>query len=368
MPEPPFGHESAALPVQRLLAIGAILAAGVVATVVVVFVALKLGASPALGRAPPQAAVLPPEPRLQAHPAADLAAFRAGQQRELEQAGPADSTGQFTRIPIERAMALYARQHGSSASPPAAAPPPPPDLPTRVGFDQRLGAAVPLAPVWRDAQGGRVALGTALGNRPTLLVPGYYRCRNLCDVVRAGVAQAVAASGLKPGGEFNLVLFSIDPQETAADAAAAQRRDAAAYPRGAVAHWLYLTGTAAAVSELTRAIGFRSLFDPRNGQYAHPAGIVLLSPRGLITQYLLGVRFSPLTLRLALVDASHGRIGTFVDRLLLICCDYDPATGRYSLLITRVLQGLGLLTAATLAALLGVLRRAERTRRAGAPS
>ncbi|MFZ1906274.1 MAG: SCO family protein [Steroidobacteraceae bacterium] len=238
--------------------------------------------------------------------------------------------------------------------------PPPPALLMHLGFDQRLGNAVPLALVFRDARGEAGRLGAALGGRPTLLVPGYYRCTNLCDVVRAGVAQAVTASGLEPGQQFNLVLFSIDPRESPADAAAAQKSDAEAHPRAGVQRWRYLTGTSPAVATLARAIGFRYLFDPRNDQYTHTAGIVLLSPQGVITQYLLGVQFAPLTLRLALVNASHGRIGTIVDRLLLVCCDYDPSTGHYSLLISRVLQGLGLLTAATLAALILVLRRAER--------
>lgn len=238
--------------------------------------------------------------------------------------------------------------------------PPPPGLLARIGFDQHLGERIPLGLVFRDAQGKTRRLGAALGGRPTLLVPGYYRCENLCDVVRAGVAQAVAASGFIPGEQFNLVLFSIDPRESPTDAAAAQRTDAAANPRARVSRWSYLTGTRTGVSALTRAIGFRYFLDPRNGQYAHAAGIVLLSPQGAITQYLPGVEFAPLSLRLALVNASRGRIGTILDRLLLVCCDYDASTGRYSLLISRVLQALGLLTAATLAGLLFFLWRAER--------
>lgn len=238
--------------------------------------------------------------------------------------------------------------------------PPPPALLEHVGFEQRLGAAVPLGLVFRDAGDEAQPLGAALGGRPTLLVPGYYRCSNLCDVVRAGVAQAVAATGLTAGKQFNVVLFSIDPRESPHDAAAAQRDDARAHPRAQVPRWRYLTGGPAAVAALAGAVGFHYFFDPRNGQYAHPAGVVLLSSRGVITQYLPGVQFAPLTMRLALVNASRGKIGTLVDRLLLVCCDYDPATGRYSLLISRVLQGLGLLTAAVLSALLIGLRRAER--------
>ena len=111
-----------------------------------------------------------------------------------------------------------------------------------------------------------------------------------------------------------------------------------------------------------RAIGFRSWLDERNGEYAHAAGIVLLSPEGLVTQYFFGVQFVPQSLRLALVSASQGRIGSFIDQLVLLCCDYDPSTGRYSLLISRVLQALGLLTLLALGALVFLLRRQERKR------
>lgn len=239
----------------------------------------------------------------------------------------------------------------------SATPPPPANLLAQVGFDQSLGAQVPLDLIFRDAGGAALRLGERLEGRPTLLVPGYYGCVNLCDAVRAGVAQAVAASGLRPGEQFNLVLVSIDPRESPREAAAVQRSDALLRPRAQVARWQYLTGMPAASAALMRAIGFRYLFDPRNGQYSHATGIVVLSPTGKITQYLLGVQFAPLTLRLALISAAHGRIGTFVDRLVLLCCDYDPSTGRYTLLISRVLQGLGVGTALALAALLLVLRR-----------
>jgi protein SCO1 len=237
--------------------------------------------------------------------------------------------------------------------------PPPPQLLARVGFDQRLGAEVPLDLVFRDARGAPLRLREALEGKPALLVPGYYGCTNLCDVVRAGVAQAVTASGLKPGEQFNVVLISIDPRESVADAATAQRGDAQEHPGAQVSRWRYLVGAPAAATALARAIGFRYVFDPRNGQYAHAAGIVVVSPRGTVTQYLLGVQFAPLTLRLALVSASQGRIGSLVDRLVLLCCDYDSSTGRYSLLISRVLQGMGLLTLLTLGGLLIALRRGE---------
>lgn len=239
----------------------------------------------------------------------------------------------------------------------------PPGLLDKVGIEQMPGAQVPLDTVFRDTGGHELRLGDLLQGKPTLLVPGYYGCQNLCSVVRAGVAHAVARSGLQPGKQFNVVLVSIDPQETSTTAATARTNDATLYPDAGVSRWHYLTGTGAASADLMRDIGFHYLYDPRNGQYDHDAGVVLLSPQGRVTQYLFGVKFAPETLRLALVDASQGRIGNIVDHFLLLCCDYDPSTGRYSLVIHRVMQVLCVATVLTLVALILLLRRIERRRR-----
>lgn len=241
---------------------------------------------------------------------------------------------------------------------------PPPDLTARVRVDANLGSRVPLELWFRRADGMALRLGQAVSGKPAVLVPGYYSCTNLCAVLRAGVAQAVSTSGLRPGAQFDIVVFSIDPQDSAADAAAAQRADASAHPAAHVEAWHYLVGTRAASAALAEAIGFRYLFDARNRQYAHPAALAVLSPEGLITQYLPGVHFSPLTLRLAIVNASRGRVGSLIDRLVLLCCAYDSSTGRYSLLIDRALQTLGLITVGLLVTLIVALRRAERRARA----
>lgn len=243
----------------------------------------------------------------------------------------------------------------------------PPDLLDKVGIEQMLGTQVPLDAAFHDAEGHVLHLRDLLNGKPTLLVPGYYGCQNLCSIVRAGVAHAVARSGLQPGRQFNVVLVSIDPQETPTTAATTRQNDITMYPDAGVPSWRYLTGTAAASAALMRGIGFRYLYDPRNGQYDHDAGVVLLSPQGRVTQYLFGVKFAPETLRLALVDASQGKIGNIVDHFLLLCCNYDASTGRYSLVIHHVMQVLGIATALTLLGLIVLLRRSERRRRPGAP-
>jgi protein SCO1/2 len=238
----------------------------------------------------------------------------------------------------------------------------PPDLLQRVGFDQDLGAQVPLDGHFREADGAGVSLRQLLHDKPTLLVPGYFDCRNICGVVRSGVANAVRRSGLKPGEQFNVVLVSIDPKETPADAHTTQGDDALAHPGAGVTQWHYLTGAQGDIAPLMRAIGFRYFLDKRDNQYAHATGIVVLTPQGRTTQYLFGVQFAPETLRLALVDASHGKIGNIVDRLILLCCAYDVSTGRYTLLIHRVMQGLGITSALALCGWVLVLRRGETKR------
>ena len=240
----------------------------------------------------------------------------------------------------------------------------PPHLLQRVDFRQNLGAQAPLGLTFRNARGRNVSLRDAINGKPTLLVPGYFDCPNLCSIVRTGVANAVAASGFMPGKQFNVVLVSINPRETPSTARSAQAVDEKAHPSAHVDGWEYLTGAQAESAALMHAIGFQYFYDPRNGQYDHAAGIVLLTPRGKVAQYLFGVKFAPETLRLSLVNASHGQIGTVVDRLLLLCCNYDASTGRYSLTIHRVMQFLGVLTVLVLAALIALLLRSERRRTA----
>ena len=259
---------------------------------------------------------------------------------------------------VECVLTLLALVQAPAAS--AGTLPPPADPLPKVTFEQRIGRQVPLELRFRDSSGRAVSLGSLLRDRPTLLVPGYYRCANLCGFIRAGVANAVRESQLP--ADFNVVLLSVDPGERPPEAIAAQREDARVHPDAGIEKWDYLTGNSEEIAALTHAIGFSYLFDGRNGQYDHGAGIVILTPAGTISQYLFGVQFAAQTLRLAVVDASQGRLGTIVDRLLLLCCDYDPSTGRYGVMISRVLQGLGTLTVLALVALILLLRRTEQRR------
>lgn len=238
----------------------------------------------------------------------------------------------------------------------------PANLASKVGFDQELGAQVPVQILLQDVHGVAVALRTLLDGKPAILVPVYYRCRNLCDAVRAGIAHAVAASGLSPATDFRVLLLSFDPRDGPLDADAAQHEDAAANTSAGVLDWHYLTGSPSAIDAVMNSIGFHYFFDGRDGQYAHGAGAVILSPQGKTMQYLFGVQFAAQTLRLALVNAVHGRIGNVLDEFILFCCSYDASTGRYSLTIQTVMRALGVLTALLLGVLILTLLRAESKR------
>jgi protein SCO1 len=356
--EPSQRHAPSGIDTRRIVEIGAVIAVAVFVLSVAIYGVMVHWITPEHAALSARRAPIPPVPRLQPSARADLESYRTEKRALLSKWEWTDSSRTFARIPIERAMSLYAR--GAHLDSPSL--PPPKDLRSKVTFEQRIGTEVPLGVIFRDERGRSVSLGNLLRGRPTVLVPGYYRCANLCDFVRAGVARAVSESQLQPGRQFNVVLLSIDPDERPADAVAAQQEDARAHGDAAVPSWHYLTGDRAAIDAVARAIGFSYLFDPRNRQYDHGAGIVILTPSGAVSQYLFGVQFAAQTLRLALVDASQGHLGTVVDRLLLLCCNYDPSTGRYSLTIGRVLQGLGTLTVLALGALLVVLHRAERRR------
>jgi protein SCO1 len=256
------------------------------------------------------------------------------------------------------AIGLLVAGFASAAAPLRA----PVDLGGQVRFDQELGAQLPLNARLQEDNGASVQLHDVLGGKPALLVPGYYGCVNLCSVVRAGVAQAITRSGLKAGSDFAVILLSVDAHEGPADASNAQRSDAAQHAGMDIARWHYLTAAPAVSSDIMRRIGFRYFFDARNGEYDHDVGVVLVSAQGKVTQYLFGAQFEPQTLRLALVNASQGHIGNLVDHFLLMCCDYDPATGRYGVVVGRVMQALGLTTVLGLAAIVLCLRRAEANR------
>jgi protein SCO1/2 len=241
-------------------------------------------------------------------------------------------------------------------------PPPPADLSQRVGFDQKLGATLPLDAHFVDADGHAASLARWIGDRPALLMLGYFRCPNLCDASMQALAHALVRAKLKPGKDVDVLFVSIDPRESMADARHSRAMVATMAPRAEASSWRFLRGDAAAVRALAQAAGFRYWYDPRLKQFVHPAGLVVVSDRGRVSQYLLGLDYPPRTLQLAVAAASHHLLGHLVDRLVLLCCGYDPATGRYTVVITRVMAWLGSASLLALLLWLGWLQRRNRRR------
>lgn len=249
---------------------------------------------------------------------------------------------------------------------PASAMPP---VLREVGFDQRLNERVPLDITLRDEQGRTVTLGEFFGARPVVLTLVYYECPMLCTQVLGSLAGALTTLTLEPGRDFEIVTVSFNPAETPALAAAKKADYLERYRRpGAEKAWHFLTGDEASIGRLTGAVGFRYVYDQDVRQYAHPSGITVLTPDGRLSHYLYGIEYGPRDLRLALVDASAGRIGTAVDQLLLYCYHYNPATGRFGFVVMTVVRVAGAATVACLAAFIVLARRREiRASRAANP-
>jgi protein SCO1/2 len=236
-----------------------------------------------------------------------------------------------------------------------------------VGIDRRMGEQLPLDLRFRDENGRTVRLGDYFGERPVILVPVYYRCPMLCPLALEGLTRALKALTFGAHADYTLVVFSFDPAETPSDA---RRKKADALElydrRGGEAGWHFLTGEAAPIRALTKAIGFRYTFDPGRGQFVHASTLVMATPRGRIARYLYTTEPAPKDLRLALVEASAGRLGTMADQVLLYCFHYDAATGRYTALTMRLVRIGAVLTVLALASFITFLVRQERRGRIAA--
>jgi protein SCO1/2 len=228
-----------------------------------------------------------------------------------------------------------------------------------LGFDPRPGTPLPMETRLRDERGATLTLAEAADGRAFVLAFVYYRCPSVCGMVIDGLARSLRSVRFEPDRDYRVVLVGIDPREGPEHA----RARLAESRRDGGAGWRALTGDAAAVSALAGAAGFKYAFDPRSNQYAHPGGILLVTPQGRVSRAIPGVVYEPLDLRLGLLEASDGRIGSRLDTLALFCFVYDPESGRYGWAVMRLLRTAGIATAAALALLIW---RLSRRRRAGA--
>ena len=235
-----------------------------------------------------------------------------------------------------------------------------PEAMKQIGIDQKLDAQVPLDLVFRDERGDLVPLRQYFGKRPVVLTLVYYQCPMLCTFVLNGVLNSAKSMSLEIGRDYDVVSVSIDPTETPALAEARHTMYAGLYERkGAIAGWHFLTGDDSAIHQLASSVGFRYTYDKASSQYGHASGIMVLTPQGRVSRYFYGITYLPRDLRLALVEASGGKIGTAVDQIILTCYRYDPMTGKYGLLISRVVRLAAAATVVAIGGMVFVLRRKE---------
>jgi len=221
-----------------------------------------------------------------------------------------------------------------------------------VGIDQKLNNQIPLDLLFRDDTGSLVRLGQYFGQKPVILVLAYYDCPMLCTMVLNGLLHSLKELKLNVGQQFEVVTVSFDPTEKPSLAAAKKAIYVGLYDRpGAAAGWHFLTGDEPSIHQLAQAVGFHYNYDPQTRQYVHATGIMVLSPEGRLARYFYGIQYPAGNLRLALVEASKGRIGSRVDEVILYCSQYDPATGKYSVIISRVLKLAALVTILSLGSL-----------------
>jgi protein SCO1/2 len=220
-----------------------------------------------------------------------------------------------------------------------------PELLKEVGVDQKLNDQVPLNLAFRDEHGKPVELAQFFGSKPVILTLVYYNCPMLCTQVLNGLDRSLQALPMEIGKDFNVVTVSIDPTDRPVIAEAKQAMYAGMYRRpGAQYGWHFLTGDEPQIKQLADSVGFRYAYDSDSKQYAHASAIMLLTADGKISRYFYGVSYPERDLRLGLVEASQGKIGSPVDQVLLFCYHYDPHTGKYGLLISRMIQLGGLAT------------------------
>jgi len=241
----------------------------------------------------------------------------------------------------------------------------PAKLPGHVSIAQKLNTRVPLDLQFRDESGQVVRLGDYFGKgRPVLLNFVYYRCPMLCPMVLEGTTTSLTHLKFDIGKEFDVVTVSIDPRDKVEDAAKLKEKYVRRYGRlDSATGWHFLTAHESAIKKLADAVGFQYAYDSRTDQFAHGAALLVLTPDGRTSRYFYGFEYKPRDLRMAIVEASEGKVGNAVDQLLLLCFHYDPNTGKYSRNAMMFARAGGITTVFALGGFIFVLIRKERTKK-----
>ena len=235
-----------------------------------------------------------------------------------------------------------------------------------VKIEQRLNEQVPLDLKFKDDTGREVTLREYFGKgKPVVLSLVFYKCPSVCDTILTGVLGSIRSLKFDVGQEYEVLTVSFDPRETPEMAAEKKQNFVARYNRpGAERGWHFLVGDQENITRLTEAVGFHYSYDEKTNQFAHAAGIMILTPEGRLSRYFYGLEYFPNDMRFGLMEASDNKIGSIAEKLLLYCYHYDPATGRYGPAVMRIMRLGGVATVLGVGALLLILRR--RGRKGGA--
>jgi protein SCO1/2 len=226
-----------------------------------------------------------------------------------------------------------------------------PGILSKVSFEQRLNARLPLDVVLKDEDGHDVKLGQFFGTKPVVLAFAYYECPMLCTQILNGLTSSLMVLTETVGRDFDVVVLSFDPRETPALAAGKKKAHLDRYQRPvSEGGWHFLTGDEASIRTVTDAAGFYYQWDDKTQQYAHASGIIVTTADGRLARYFFGIEYAPREVKFALMESSAGKIGNVIDKLLLYCYHYDPATGGYGFVAMNTVRVGG---AITLIALVG---------------
>ncbi|HTP67849.1 MAG TPA: SCO family protein [Dongiaceae bacterium] len=235
----------------------------------------------------------------------------------------------------------------------------PPAL-ANVGFDPQLNAQIPLDTPFLNENSQAVTLRSYSGKKPMVLAFVYFTCPMLCNQVEQAVVGTLKMISFNPGTDYEVVFVSFDPNDTPDEALKKKHEALSRFARPSTeAGWHFLTGTTESINAVTKAADFRFSYDEKSKLFGHASGLLLLTPDGRISRYFFGVEFPPSNVRLGLVDASAGKIGTPVDHLLLFCYQYDPTRARYSATILTVIRMGGVVTLLCMAIGFVIFRRRD---------
>ena len=236
------------------------------------------------------------------------------------------------------------------------------DVPLNVSIAQKLGTTPPLDLQFRDEHERVVRLGDYFkGRKPVILTFMYYRCPMLCSMVMEGVSSALAEMKPNVGEDFDVITVSIDPRDTPSRAREVKEKYLRRYGRmQSAAGWHFLTGHDSMIRQLTSAVGFNYSYDMQSDQFGHGAALLVLTPQGTVSRYFYGFDYKARDVRLALVEASSGKIGTATDKLLLLCYHYDPITGKYTRAAMNFVRAGGVATILSLGGFIFVMIRRDR--------